>query len=342
MRRIRFSRVALALLAAFPFSGPAAGDPAPPAMPQADRIALAEAYRLADAIGDSIWPGWSRVPFATVLVAGEHEYFVRHPNPPSGTTPLGRDALLGSDVFVRARTFQPGFLATFPVEGISTVVVGTPEATGSKSPTDWIVTLLHEHFHQLQEAQPGYYDKAAALGLARGDQTGMWMLNFPFPYDTPKVQRAYAKAAAALLEALGAKGSDAVMDDYREARRSFRATLPDDDRKYMDFQLWKEGVARYTQIRVAKWAAQYYEPTPEVRALPGYVGFDVVTQRLADQIRKELQELRLADAKRTVFYPYGAAEALKLDDISVSWRDRYFKDLFTFDDPAFGPPRSAK
>jgi hypothetical protein len=230
----------------------------PPAIPEGDRIRLAEAYRMATAIGDGIWPGWGRVPFATVLVAGENEYFVRHPHPPAGSAPLGRDALLGSDVFVRPRTFSPGFLATFPVEGISTVVVGTADATGAKSPADWVVTLLHEHFHQLQEAQPGFYEKTAALGLARGDATGMWMLNFPFAYDAAPVQAAYAAAAEALRTAIDSKpGGDAAVAAYAERRAALRAALSEDDRKYMDFQLWKEGVARYTQLRVARWAAEH-------------------------------------------------------------------------------------
>jgi len=312
----------------------------PPAMSSADRVRLAEAYRLAAAIGDGIWPGWSRVPFATVLVAGDWEYFVRHPHPPSGSTPLGRDELLVSDVFARPRTFSPGFLATFPLEGVSTVVVGTPETTGSTSPTDWIVTLLHEHFHQLQEAQPGFYDKTAALGLSRGDQTGMWMLSFPFAYDAPRVRSAYETAAAALRDALAATEGDAA-NRYLRARTAFRAALADDDRKYMDFQLWKEGVARYTQVRVARWAAASYRPTPVFAALPGYVGFDAVARSLSDQIPKELAELSLAEAKRTVFYPYGAAEALILDRIRPSWRGRYFTDLFTLE-PAFEGASSAK
>ena len=341
MRSTRLHLVAAALLASAWLRGSPAVETnhpsRPPAIPEGDRIRLAEAYRLAAAIGDGIWPGWGRVPFATVLVAGESEYFVRHPHPPAGSAPLGRDALLGSDVFVRARTFSPGFLATFPVEGISTVVVGTADATGAKSPTDWVVTLLHEHFHQLQEAQPGFYEKAAALGLARGDATGMWMLNFPFAYDAAPVQAAYAAAAAALRAAIDSRpGGDAAVAAYVERRAALRAALSGDDRKYMDFQLWKEGVARYTQLRVARWAAEHYRPTGAFLALPGDkpASFEAVARDLEAAISKELAEQKLSEAKRVVFYPYGAAEALLLDRIHPSWRERYFTDLFTLD-PAF-------
>jgi hypothetical protein len=66
------------------------------------------------------------------------------------------------------------------VGGVATIVVGQPAHTGQTS-TRWVLTALHEHFHQLQFSQPGYYPGVTALGLARGDTTGMWMLNHGFP-----------------------------------------------------------------------------------------------------------------------------------------------------------------
>ena len=126
----------------------------------------------------------------------ETEFFVRHGAPPSNARTIGWDTLLRSEVYARPRTFPPRLLATFPIEGISTVVVGQPENTSASSPTDWVVILLHEHFHQLQEAQPDFYAKVAALGLSRGDQTGMWMLNYPFPYEASAVEKAYGGRGA--------------------------------------------------------------------------------------------------------------------------------------------------
>ena len=95
----------------------------------------------------------------------------------------------------------------------------------------------------------------------------------------------------------------------QERRAALRAALSEDDRKYMDFQIWKEGVARYTQLRVARWAAEHYRPTAAFQALPGYAPFGAVARALDAAISKELAEQKLAEAKRIVFYPYGAAEA---------------------------------
>ncbi len=299
-------------------------------MPEADRIRLAEAFRLADQIRDEIWPGWSRVPFSVVLVTPLREYFVRHARPPADARPIGRDALLDSEVYARPRTFPTGFLATFPIEGVSTVVVGQAESTAVSSPTDWVVTLLHEHFHQLQDSQPGFYDEVAALNLARGDTTGMWMLNFPFPYDSPPVADAYRRAALALRNALS--GNDAA--GFRAARASFRAKLSDDERKYFDFQLWKEGVARYTQLRVAEWAGERYAPAPAFAALTGFVTYAALGRTLSGGIARELEDLTLAKDGRVVVYAFGAGEALLLDREQPCWRGQYFSRKFTLA-PAF-------
>src|SRR5215468_9448305 len=98
-------------------SAVASGKPGPPSLPEDDRVRVAEAFRLAGRIGDALWPGWSRVPFALVLVTPETEFFIRHPSPPADARPLGKDPLLASEVFARPRGFPVDLLATFPIDG---------------------------------------------------------------------------------------------------------------------------------------------------------------------------------------------------------------------------------
>ena len=131
-----------------------------PKISATDRTRLAEAFRLADRLGDRIWPGWNKAPFAVLLVTPEHEFLIRHPLPSPDFEKIGFDKELDSDVFFRKRTMSPGFLATFPaIRGsmVSTIVVGQAENTWVKTSTPWVVTLLHEHFHQLQDSQPNFY-----------------------------------------------------------------------------------------------------------------------------------------------------------------------------------------
>ena len=96
-----------------------------PVMRRLDRVRLAEAFRMSEKLGDALWTGWSKAPFAVLLVTRDKEFLIRHPRPTKDFTFLGYDARLKSDVYFRDRKFQIDFLATFPaVGGVSTIVVG--------------------------------------------------------------------------------------------------------------------------------------------------------------------------------------------------------------------------
>src|SRR5438552_3622362 len=127
-----------------------------PSISATDRIRLAEAFRLADEIGNDVWPNWSKAPFAALLVTPDYEFLIRHPKPSRDFAKLAYDPVLKSDVYYRKRTFSKSFLATFPINNsmISTIVVGEAENTWVKTSTPWVITLLHEHFQQLQDPQP--------------------------------------------------------------------------------------------------------------------------------------------------------------------------------------------
>jgi hypothetical protein len=97
----------------------------PAAIPDADRIRIAEAFRLAAAVQDSIWPEWRRAPFALLLVTADREFIVRHPAPSPDYSRIGHDSLLDADVFSRSRQLSPNQLATLlAVGGVPTIVIG--------------------------------------------------------------------------------------------------------------------------------------------------------------------------------------------------------------------------
>lgn len=299
---------------------------------------------MGDSLGDRVWKGWSKAPFAVLLVTPEHEFLVRHPQPSKDFTSMGYDPLLKSEVYFRKRVFEPNLLATFPaVGGISTIIIGQPENTDAKTSTRWVITLFHEHFHQLQDSQPDFYAEAHALGLARGDQTGMWMLNFPFPYENREVKEQFSVLSRALASMLRSRGNkdffSTKLAAYRDARIRFRELLTPDDYKYFSFQLWKEGVARYTEYRIAKLAAASYKPSREFAALKDFTPFAEDAKQTFERIINDLDKMSLDKRQRTALYPYGAAEALLLDRINPEWQTRYFTEKF-FLDKFFTPKRS--
>ncbi len=104
--------------------------------------------------------------------------------------------------------------------------------------------------------------------------------------------------------------------------------LPPDAHRYLAFQLWQEGVARYVQYRTARVAAERFQPSPALAALPGYRPFSEVAAELYRQILEELAEPRLAENRRIAFYAVGAALAMVLDGHAPGWRDAYLKRKF--------------
>jgi len=294
---------------------------------------LAEAFRLADRIRPEVWPGWDRTPMSVLLVTDSLEYLVGHPRPTAEFSSLGRDSLLQRDVLVRPRRFPPTLLATFPaVGGAATIVVGTAPRTG-KSSAEWVLTLLHEHFHQWQSSLPNYYAAVNGLGLTRGDTTGQWMLDYPFPYDSAPVQRAAGALAASLARAIAdthAVDAGRMVVRQREALR--RLLSPDDDR-YLEFQLWQEGVPRYVEITAAEAAVKAGEPAEAFRRLPDYVPYAELAARLRRDLARQLAELSLGRERRVAFYPLGAALAVLLERGGGEWKDRYRHHPFSLGGP---------
>jgi hypothetical protein len=257
-----------------------------------------------------------------LLVTPQAEFLTHHPSPPA-------EFKLTNDGFhARARQFSINLLATFPAFGPpSVIVIGEPANTSSKTSTSWLITLMHEHFHQLQEAQPGYYEAVQKLELSNGDTTGMWMLNYPFPYEKSEVITSFSKLRGLLLRAVSEPDTTkfaSLAHEYALKRKQFFAMLSTNDGNYLEFQLWKEGIARYTQIKAAE-AAAHYQPAVEYRALPDFTPFSDFAQQARNDTLDELKRADLPTWKREVVYSFGATEGLLLDRLHPKWKDDYFK-----------------
>jgi len=280
------------------------------------RELIREARAMGELNGDRIWPGYSDAPFGVLLVEEERERLFCHDGPADGFESLGDDPILSCSSSIRQATFPPNLLASFPaVDGIATIVIGLPEAT-ELSADAWVLTILHEHFHQAQFSWPDYYSGTENLGLSRGDETGMWMLDYPFPYDRDVTSLAFRVMADRLIEVLSVRGTGAFYDSllqYWQARESARRTVSEDDWRYVELQLWQEGVARWTESAIAALSDGYSDAASEAN----------------ERIMRELSDLDLAKRGRAAVYPIGAGEAMLLEAAGSDWRDRYWIEPFS-------------
>lgn len=322
----------LSLCALLVLSAPIVRAENKPQLAELDRVRLAEAFRLADKLGNRVWPEWDKAPFAVLLVTQEYEFLIRHPHPAADFTPINYDPWFRSKVYFRKRTQPLGLLATFPLDGpVPTIVIGQAENTAKKTSTPWGVILMHEHFHQLQYSQPSYYPDANALGLASHDKTGIWMLNYPFPYDWPEIHELFTHLSSLIADALEAKTSADFATKfaaYRKQRVELDKTLSPDDYRYVSFQLWQEGIARYTEFRIATLAAKSYKPSKAFRALKDYQRYNDVAADTRRGIINELRTNKIEENKREIFYALGAGEGLLLDRVNPRWQRRYFAEKF--------------
>lgn len=296
------------LVAAMLMQAVVAAAPLDPAVPEA----LAAARATVSGPAHDLWQDWDRAPFGILVVQADTETLFCHQGLAADFAAGPADVATGCATAWRARTFPANLRAAFPaVDGQPTVVIGLPEATGL-SLAEWQATVLHEHFHQWQTSRPGYYDRVEALDLQGDDQTGMWMLNHPFPYEDPAVVEAFARASLALAAAVEARGEPGFGDAlslYLETREALAATVDARDWRYFEFQLWQEGVGRWSEIEASALSSD-----PAVRAA-------AAAQREA--VLARLKAPDLAGRGRVAVYPFGAAEAMLLEACDPAWRKTY-------------------
>ena len=301
-----------------------------PQMRKEDKVRIKEAVNISNRFSEAIWKGMGDVPFVVLFVTDNIEFLLNHPYPSPDFKISEEDSILETKIYYRKRQFSKTLLATFPaVNGVPSIVAGTPENTGKNS-TDWIITLLHEHFHHYQYVQKDYYSSVAGLNLSGGDETGMWQLNYPFPYDSLPVNNQYRKYATALSKAVETNDNKKLKKQFKEfafERNKLTHLLANADYRYFSFQLWQEGIARYTEYKFLQ-LMDNYDPSPDVLALHDFISFSEFKKQFLKSNLESVTVLRLNKEKRVCFYAIGMAEGILLDKLNPQWRSQYLSKKF--------------
>ena len=169
------------------------------------------------------------------------------------------------------------------------------------------------------------------LGLSNGDETGMWQLNYPFPYKNPQVVKSYNEYTEALYAAVKAIDTEqwiTLKDKFLKQRQAFKESLSPNDYKYISFQWYQEGIARYTEYAFLERIVEEYEPTEEVKSLGDFVPFDSYKKEFFEKHIESVRNLKLEEVGRITVYDVGFAEALILRELNPDWDRNYLKKKF--------------
>jgi hypothetical protein len=296
-----------------------------------DKLRIKEAFKISQKFGDKIWKGWNNIPFTLLFITDTSEYLLNHPDPSSDFQFAGYDSTMETVIYKRQRVFQKNFLATFAaVNNINTVLMGTPENTGRES-IRWIITAQHEHLHLLQYSDSGYTSETKALELSGNDSTGMWMLNYPFPYEDTLTSNRFSELMKAAKDA--AFCSEQELNDkfsiYSVERTKFKDILSEKDYRYFSLQIWQEGIAKYTELKFCEVLKnEDFESTDILSGLKDYITYGKQYSDIYDNIKETSTKLRLESSKRVCFYYLGALEGILLDRINPNWRNDYISKKF--------------
>lgn len=303
-------------------------------------VVLREALHVIRQVGDRVWPGWTDGPLPVLVIDDEYEHLLNPPDrwqpPPDFQQTEQRFA--DQPVYRRDRVLPPTLRASFPIAGLPTAVVGAWRGS-EETPNEWVITLTHEWFHVLQ-LRRGEQQKVERLQLGALDNPS-WQLDYPFPYADPDVGHAMQLFGQALYDVwlnsrhLPQEGQRTfVAETAWAALQNLQAILnlkhSEGAHRYFQFQTWKEGVARYTAVQVAREVASL-ELNDQYQHVPGFTllqGATTYTRLWEDVIRNNYWLIRNAgrpgERDRTSFYGLGHGMAELLDLLAPSWKDRYF------------------
>lgn len=289
-----------------------------------DLIVLSETFNLWQKKGEELWSGWTKINMPFVYQKQNYEYYIGFPLPPYNAKLIGK--VLGKDVYSVKRKNNLSS-AQMDVNGIYAVVLASPDLQ-EVSKEQWILTAIHEMFHVYQSVN-GFISKTKELNLAYSDDAS-WMLDFPFPYNDANINSLthiqgftlYSTITASLFEdklynALLLKESISVYKNYIALKYGGEKNY-----NYSEFQQSMEGVAKYTEIKIAEMAAKDYIPLNK--------GMDFKYLWNADYSKQlfVVKHCGKGTGGRLTFYYLGYGKCMLLDQLQPDWKEAYFQTFW--------------
>lgn len=273
--------------------------------------------------GNAIWKDIDNTPLKILLITDSLEFLFNHNNPSKEFQLYKYDSLLKTKIYVRDRVFPPFLRATFPaVNGQDCIVVGIPSNT-NKTDEDWIIMLLHEHFHLYQGENNLYKKNIELLAKNLSNDSKNWMLEYKFPYDDKITNKLFKEITYTLNEAFLSIGNDDFQEkvkQYKIKLVEFKKVLSSNDFDYFTFQIWQEGVATYTESKYLDILNQNSSYIKEMTEL----NFSLKNKNHLTKYRDFLLKSNLQKEKRNLFYSIGLLQGIVYDKSNPIWKSDYF------------------
>ncbi len=322
-----------------------------------EKARLAEALHLHRALGDSVWPGWSRQDLPVVLYNERFAFLVGLADPQPGWIKVpGRKVhggpwqIVPGDSFAGAPYYRQPLPGPGEIPEAFTVRVG--ERWAASVPTyEWFrISLAAEIRRGLpaplaavfpfrlalrlliggvdgyvciieHEAFHAWQGSQAAERLAAAERATALEVGYP---ESQALEHEWSREAEPLARGALARSRAECLAQAREflARRGQRRVLGHVAPALADYERrreWLEGLAKYAELECWRRAAGTpgYRPLAELAGDGDFRGYAGFEQKW----RRELAQLRWARGD-TRFYETGLAQAAMLDRLAPGWKAR--------------------
>ncbi|WP_298760444.1 hypothetical protein [uncultured Psychroserpens sp.] len=290
-----------------------------------DAALIKEAFNIQKELGSKVWSNWKSEDYPFLYKTESKDYLINHPNPPIGFVKYFNQRL-NKHIWERQIKDTTNYKAAFPVNNVLTVVMTSPKE--KENVNVWVLKAVHEMFHLFQSNNSPnnpFQSKYASYNE----------LNFPFNYENEKVRAICSSEGMHLSIFL--KKQDWRKIDSMNIKKLVKNTdvlmknifLDSLQLQYKKHMEWKEGVARYTEFKIAVLSSQepsIYKPTAGFLKFYSYSeNEDIYNAYNENKVFNLIRFVMSGVEGKTVFYYLGMAKCYLLDRLNPDWKYSYFK-----------------
>lgn len=292
-------------------------------------ILIKEAFKFQYRYGPLIWKEWKNENYPLCFKTTEFDYLINHPNPPSDFSKKYYDERLLTTVWIRKNLDTLSFFAAYPINEEWTIIITEPTKDYNKGL--WLLKFAHESFHVFQHQM-----RAERIVNPFTDKYAIYHeLSFPFDYDSKSLMSAMRLEAEKIFNSVNTESLNDL--DINITKKLFKhyqiilqqVTQDESHYKYKQWIEWNEGVARYTEYKLAQIAKESTAAKVSTEFLQTFPETDF-TKIWEENYNSttHLNPIRFIGEGvrgRMCFYYSGMGKAYYLDRVKENWKNDYFK-----------------